>query len=238
MLPPEKDPLGQALLDYREGEPNNQLTEHCDTTEDDVIPVRHFFRTFRDMPYLEQLALEQCRGRVLDIGAGAGSHALELIDMGLNVTTLDVSPLACRVMKERGLRNVVHSGWDRFEGSGFDTLLMMMNGVGVTGSLDGLDRFLEKAKSMLNPTGQIILDSSDIQYLYREVSGALRIELNKAYYGEVTYQMEYQEIMGAPFGWLYADPAILEKHAKQQGYQCTFIDWGKHFEYLVRLELS
>ncbi len=205
-----------------------------DIAVDDEIPVRYLFRSRSFMPELEQMALDLCRGRVLDIGAGAGSHSLVLHHEGLEVTSLDISPGAVDIMRDRGLTRVEHSSlWDYTEG-GFDTLLLMMNGIGVVGDLKGLNRFLMSIDQWLAPGGQILLDSSDIRYLFDE--GLERSVLqHKSYHGIIQYQMSFGDVLGEPFDWLYLDFPRLEVHARVFGFHAEKLIEGPHYEYLARL---
>ncbi|WP_431212689.1 class I SAM-dependent methyltransferase [Puia sp. P3] len=130
------------------------------------MPVDVFFRDMEKMPELEWVALQQCRGRILDIGAGAGSHALALQKMGQDITALDISPQAVEIMKARGVKNVIEGDFFQLGGGKYDTLLMLMNGIGISGTTDGLRRFFASARGLLKPGGQLIFDSSDVAYLY------------------------------------------------------------------------
>ncbi|MEM6802987.1 MAG: class I SAM-dependent methyltransferase, partial [Bacteroidota bacterium] len=164
-----KDPFGLAMWSYMRGNLKAKVKVYSDIAVDDNIPVSYLFRTYSQMPKWEQKAIDHCYGYILDIGAGAGSHSLELQNRGEEVKAIDISYGAVEMMKERGLKQASHiSFWDLAEES-FDTLLLMMNGIGLVGNLKGLNAFLEKAKTHLNAGAQIILDSSDINYLYEEL---------------------------------------------------------------------
>jgi len=187
------------------------------------------------MPELEKKALHLCSGKILDIGAGSGSHSLYLQENGEDVTALDIKQGFVDVMKKRGVKNVICSDIFDYKGQGFDTLLMLMNGIGFTKNFEGLTVFLKSAKKLLNPGGQIILDSSDLMYLYEEEDGSYAINLNEEYYGEVMYQIEYNNIKGEPFQWLYIDFDNLSLYADQVGFSCEKIFENNHYNYLARL---
>ena len=160
------DILGQALLDYHHGAAKATLTVHCNAADDEPLLASYFFRTLLQMPELERLALDESRGRVLDLGAGAGCHSLELQSRGFEVKGVDVSAGAVQVMTERGVRTVARH--DLFAPLPptelpYDTILLLMNGLGLTGTLDGLDKFLAHARSLLAPGGQILATSSDVR---------------------------------------------------------------------------
>ena len=235
------DALGQALLAYQRGHLSATLAVHSSVADEEVLPAAYFFRSLWEMPEMERTALEECRGRVLDLGAGAGCHALELQQRGFTVKAVDISVGAVEVMQERGVREVAcHDIFDPALAAGekFDTILMLMNGVGLTGTLAGLERFLEHAKTLLAPGGQILATSSDISYLYEDEDGALVFDLNGPYYGEVEYTMHYAHQTGAAFHWIFTDPALLQDYAEAAGYAVEFLEEDDQQQYLVRLTLN
>ena len=232
------DMLGQALLAYHQGHSDAHLTVHCNVADDEPLPAAYFFRTLLQMPELERLALDESRGRVLDLGAGAGCHSLELQSRGFEVRAVDVSAGACRVMTERGVRTVARH--DLFaplpaQELPYDTILLLMNGLGLTGTLAGLDKFLQHARTLLAPGGQILATSSDVRYLYEDEDGALLINLNGPYYGEVEYSLGYNGQAGAAFPWLFVDAALLNDAAETAGYEADFLGEDDDEQYLVRL---
>ena len=233
------DILGHALLDYHHGKHKATVTVHCSAADDEPLLAAYFFRTLLQMPELERLALDESRGRVLDLGAGAGCHSLELQSRGFGfVKAVDVSAGAAQVMTERGVRVVARH--DLFAPLPttelpYDTILLLMNGLGLTGSLDGLDKFLAHARTLLAPGGQILATSSDVRYLYEDEDGALVINLNGPYYGEVEYTLSYQGKSGAPFPWLFVDAALLNDAAQTAGYTAEFLSEDDNDQYLVRL---
>ncbi|MBD2720824.1 class I SAM-dependent methyltransferase [Hymenobacter armeniacus] len=232
------DILGQALLDYHHGQAGATVTVHCNVADDEPLPAAYFFRTVLQMPELERQALDESRGRVLDLGAGAGCHSLELQNRGFEVKAVDVSAGAVQVMAERGVLSVARH--DLFAPlppteRPYDTILLLMNGLGLTGTLDGLDRFLAHARTLLAPGGQILATSSDVRYLYEDEDGALLINLNGPYYGEVQYTLSYQDQTGEPFPWLFIDAALLNDAAEAAGYTADFIGEDDNDQYLVRL---
>ena len=236
---PHPDPLGQALLAYQQGQPDATLRVLSSVADEEPLPARYFFRSLWEMPELERLALEECRGRVLDLGGGAGCHALELQSRGFEVKAIDVSAGAVRVMQARGVREVAcHDLFDLVpETPRFDTLLMLMNGLGLVGTLAGLERFLHQAKTLLTPGGQILATSSDISYLYQDEEGAFVFDLNGPYYGEVAYTMHYGELASHSFPWLFADASLAQDYAEEAGYEVEFLGHDEQQQYLVRLTL-
>lgn len=188
------------------------------------------------MPALEQKALGLCRGKVLDVGCGAGSHSLYLQERGLSVTGLDRSEGAIRLAELRGLKQTVCRGIYDLEVGDFDTLLLMMNGAGIAGSLEGLQRLLKHFLRLLQPGGQVLMDSSDLIYMFEaDTDGGVWVPGEVSYYGEVTYQWDYGGELGEPFPWLFVDFRTLDKVAGPLGYQVDLVAEGPHYNYLARL---
>ncbi|MCK0134485.1 class I SAM-dependent methyltransferase [Arenibacter sp. S6351L] len=231
-----KDILGKALLDYQSGNYSEDIKTYSSLDEEDIIPIPYLFRDFKKMPYLEQKALKLCKGNILDIGCGAGSHSLYLQKKGLTVTALDQSPGAIETCKLRGIEHTVLQGIQDFELQKYDTLLMLMNGIGIVGKLKNIDLFFTHLKSLLKPKGQILLDSSDIIYMYDEdEDGGYWIPDDQNYYGEVTFEMEYQGEKSEPLDWLYLDYNTLQRAANANNLACELVSKGKHYDYLAKL---
>lgn len=235
-LTEREDPMGAAIRDYFRQGKSAQLKVLSSLFDDDEMPVAHLFRSYHEMPPLEQRALNEARGKVLDVGAGAGCHALALQERGLDVTAVDISPLSCETMKERGVANVecVNIFNRRFQ-ERFDTLLLLMNGTGIAGKLSRLPQLLSRLKQLMNPGAQILIDSSDLRYVYEDENGVLDVDLDGAYYGEVDYQMTYRNIIGKSFDWLYADSVVLAECCRQCGLKCEILAQGNHYDYLARI---
>lgn len=191
--------------------------------------MEDFFRYQLFFPDLENLALWHCGATVLDIGAGCGAHALALQDDGTSVTALEISPGACRVMRDRGVTRVVQGDIYQFAGEEYDTLLLLMNGVGLAGTLVNLPAFLTRLKSLLKPGGQILMDSCDVSYLYKQQE----LPQNR-YYGELSYCYHYQGEISAPFHWLFVDQHTLGQKAVQVGLKFQVI-FQEDNQFLARL---
>ena len=196
------------------------------------MPVDIFYRNKFEISELESIAIELCKGKTLDIGAGVGSHALILQNKGIDVTAIEISEVACDIMQKRGVKKVVNKDIFQFDGEQFDTILMMMNGIGLCGDMEGLERFLEYLKKLIVPGGQIIFDSSDIAYLYKSDDF-----ISSNYYGEISYQYEYQSVKGNWFKWLYVDFNSLEQMANKLGWACELIFEDDMDQFLVRMVL-
>ncbi|MBC5774912.1 class I SAM-dependent methyltransferase [Pontibacter sp. KCTC 32443] len=234
----KNDPIGAAIKDYLHGKRKGSITVSCNLTEDDIIPVDYLFRQQEEMPELETIALQECRGHVLDIGAGAGCHSLLLQERGLQVTALDISEGAVEAMRERGIEQVLLGDVNELKDQKYDTLLMLMNGIGIVGDLFGLYKFLVHAKTILNPGGQILLESSDILYMYEEEDGSVLLDLNAGYYGEVEYNMKYKTHESGNFKWLFIDAGLLEQYAEEHGFSFEVLYEGENGNYLAKLVLQ
>lgn len=231
------DPIGAAIQDYLKGKKNGSITVACNIADDDIIPADYLFRQEEEMPELETIALEVCRGHVLDVGAGAGCHSLLLQERGFQVTAIDISEGAVDAMRKRGVTNVLLSDVMELKSQQYDTLLMLMNGIGIVGDLFGLYKFLVHAKTILNPGGQILLESSDILYMYEQEDGSVLLDLNAGYYGEVEYNMKYKTHESGNFKWLFIDAGLLEQYAEEHGYSFEVLYEGENGNYLAKLVL-
>ncbi len=232
------DPLGAALLDYMAGAINETITVQSDAFEDDEVDVSYFFRSFDQMPLPEQKAMELASGHMLDIGAGAGSHALYLQSKGHNITAHEWSPGACRVMRERGIKQIIEG--DFFEIPAFDTydtILLMMNGFGLAGTVEQLPALLDKLRTMLNPGGMILADGSDVKYLYEE-DGNVDIDLANDYYGQFRFSFKYKNIVGESFNWFYIDDDTLAYYAEQAGFDIEVVCRDDNHAYLAKLTVK
>lgn len=234
-----KDLFGKAILDYQTNNSPEDLITETSISEADEMSVAYLFRIYNDMPKLEQKALQLAKGKVLDVGCGAGSHALELQnERNLKVTAIDISENAVKACELRGLKNVfVQNVIDLDTENKFDTILVLMNGTGIFGTLNETGKYLRKLKSLLNKGGQILLDSSDLIYMFdQDDDGAYSIPAD-GYYGELTFTVQYKGETEETFPWLYLDYNTLQNAAIANGLQCELIAEGEHFDYLARLSL-
>ena len=232
------DPMGQAIYDYYHTGKAGKLRVMSSMFYEDEIPVPTLFRSFNDMPMQEQKAIELCRGRVLDVGAGSGCHSVVLKERGFDVVAIDISQLSVDVMMERGLNAMNVNYFDETFVEKFDTLLFAMNGIGIVGKVERLDLFFRAARRLLAPGGQLLLDSSDISYVFTDDDGSMDIDLAAGYYGEVDFNMRYKNIKGESFDWLYIDFDTLSMYAEEHGLICEKCIDGEHYDYLARITLK
>lgn len=230
------DPIGAAILEFAKTKKPDDIIVMSDICEDDIIPIEVLFRKFDEMPELEQIAIDSAKGRVLDVGAGTGVHALELQDRGHDVLAIEISAGAVSYMNQIGLK-AKKIDFFELKNEKFDTILMLMNGIGIAGTLSNLPKTLEHAKSLLNPGGKILCDSSDIKYLYEDEEGALWVDLNSEYYGNFRFQMKYKKEIGPWFDWLYVDFDNLFNAAKKVGLKAKRI-YSNEDHFLAELTLD
>lgn len=232
------DPMGAAIYDFHRNGSADVLKVYSSDFDDDEIPVSDLFREYEDMPYIERVALDQAAGRVLDVGAGSGCHSLALAKAGKESVAIDISPLSVEVMRERGVDARLVNLYDESFAEKFDTVLMLMNGTGIIGTLENMETFFTRIRQLLNPGGSVLIDSSDLRYLFEEEDGSLMIDLADDYYGLVDYQMQYKDVIGEPFDWLYVDFDTLAYYAEENGFMAEMVANGEHYDYLARLTLD
>ncbi len=234
-----KDLFGKAILDYQTNNSPEDLITETTISDEDEMSVAYLFRSYDEMPKMEQKALQLSKGRILDVGCGAGSHSLALQnDRNLEVTSIDISTNAIEACTLRGLNNAKVQDVMTLENEKFDTILLLMNGAGMCGKLKNIPKFLLKLKSLLNPGGQILLDSSDIIYMFDDdEDGGKWIPSQKEYYGEIVFNISYKGEKEKPFDWMFIDYNTLQNAAFDNGLQCEMILEGEHYDYLAKLSI-
>lgn len=231
------DVFGAAIEDYYKGDKSATIIVHSEGFDQQVIKCKQLFRTERQLPNLEKEALKHAKGKILDIGAGAGCHALILKKKGADVTALEISPKAVEIMEQRGLDQLKNLDIYNLKDGKYDTLLLLMNGLGLAETIKGLSKFLQHLKTLLNPSGIIIAESSDLLFFAEdeEIDEALNAD---EYYGEVKYQLEYKGQTGKPFNWLFVDIDTLRSVALKNGFEVELLFQDFEGGYLVKLYLK
>ena len=227
------DPMGQAILDFAKTHKNKDITVVSEICDDDIIPSAYLFRSYDEMPEIEKTALSLCSGKILEVGAGSGMHANYLMDKGLDVKCIDISPGAIEHLQSTGINAELKNFFDP-EDEKYDTILMLMNGIGIAGNLSNLERTLQKGKSLLTKKGKIICDSADIKYLYEDDEGGMWIDLTTEYYGNFKFQMKYDKHVSEWFEWLYVDFENLKSVAEKLGFEVEKV-YDDNDQYLVQL---
>ena len=233
-----KDLMGRAIWDYYYQENSEDLQTETSISELDDLPVSYLFRDYQEMNALEKKALDLSFGKVLDVGSGAGSHSLYLQnERKLEVTALDISPKSIEVCKARGVKNAICEDLLQFSEKDFDTILLLMNGTGIFQSLEDIDQYLQKLKSLVAENGQILLDSTDILYMYdQDEDGGVLVPAT-GYYGELDYYLHYKGESELPMKWLYLDFDTLENAAIANGFKIQKIEQLED-SYLAQLTLK
>lgn len=230
------DLFGKAILDFQTNNSPEDIITETNISESDEMDVAYLFRSYKEMPKLEKKALQLSKGKVLDVGCGAGSHSLYLQnEKNLVVTSIDISKNAIQACQLRGLKNVKVQNILDLENETFDTVLLLMNGTGIFQTISQTSKYLQKLKTLLAPNGQILIDSSDIIYMYDENEDGSFLVPADSYYGELTFTISYKNQTEEAFPWLYLDYNTLQNAAFANGLQCELIEEGKHFDYLARL---
>ena len=236
-----KDLFGKAILDFQTNNSPGVLITETTISEEDEMSVAYLFRSYDEMPKMEQRALQLAKGKILDVGCGAGSHSLTLQnDRNLDVTSIDISPNAIQACTLRGLKKATVQDVMTLENEKFDTILLLMNGAGICGKLKNIPNFLLKLKSLLNLGGQILLDSSDIIYMFdddSEDSDVGKWVPGEGYYGEIVFTISYKGEKEKPFDWMFIDYNTLQNAAFANGLQCELIMEGEHYDYLAKLSI-
>lgn len=223
------DPMGRAIADYWKTKKADKLRVYSPMFEEDEMPLSTLFRTYESMPEIEKKALDMAKGRTLDAGAAAGCHSLVLQERGIDVTAIDISPLSVETMILRGVKNVREQDFFTLDKEQYETILMLMNGIGIVGSLERMSEFFSQLDKILAPEGQVLCDSSDISYVFE---GDMP---DMDYYGEQSFRMQYKNIIGEPFPWLYIDADMLKDMALKNGYEVEVVGKGEHYDYLARI---
>lgn len=231
-----KDIFGEAIKAYYQTGKEQLIKVHSDNFEDDEILVSYLFRSFEEMPEIEQKALQLCRGDILDVGCGAGSHSLYLQNKGCKVKAIDTAVGAIEICGKRGVLNAQLEDFYRHKES-YDTILLLMNGSGIIGELKNFSAFFSHLKTILNPNGQVFIDSSDLIYLFENENGEFWVDASKGYYGEMKYQVSFNRDTSEVFNWLYVDYNTLQRAAHFSGFNCELIIEGEHYDYLARLSI-
>lgn len=232
-----KDLFGKAILDFQTNNAPEDLITETSISEADEMSVAYLFRSYAEMPAIEQRALQLAKGKVLDVGCGAGSHTLYLQnEKRLEVTAIDISKNAIAACHLRGVQKAMVQDVMTIDNEKFDTILLLMNGAGMCGRLKKLGTFLSKLRSLLTEDGQILVDSSDIIYMFDEdEDGGRWITSDNDYYGELVFHIEYKGEKERPFDWMYVDYHTLQNAAEANGLRCELVLEGTHYDYLARI---
>ena len=230
-----KDLFGRAILDFQTNNNPQDIITETSISDADEMPIQYLFRNYNEMPLIEQKALQLCKGKILDVGCGAGSHSLYLQQKGYNVTSIDISINAIKACQLRGLNNAKVQNVLDLHSQKFDTILILMNGTGIFETLYQTDKYLTKLKSLLSPNGQILIDSSDIIYMFDDNKDGSKLIPATGYYGELTFTIQYKGETENQFPWLYLDYNTLYNACFANNLQCSLILNGINYDYLAKI---
>jgi len=228
----KKDLFGKALYDYWFDHSPEDIITWTNLTPQEILPVSYLFRDFDEMPVTEQKALKMCRGKILDVGAGSGSHSIWLQEQGQNITAIDFSAFGHKVMKDRGLKDVVLQNFFSYEKKKFDTILLLMNGVGIVGKAKYAHRLFQQLDKLLLPEGQALIHSSDLKYLY-ELEQGYRLPKG-SYYGDLKFHISYKNETEY-FDWTYLDEETLTAVGEQNGFFAEKIVTSEYGDFLMKM---
>jgi 2-polyprenyl-3-methyl-5-hydroxy-6-metoxy-1,4-benzoquinol methylase len=230
-------PFGLALLDYVNGDTSQQIVLERDDGVSEGLPVSVFFRKASEFFPLEKTALGLCRGRVLDIGAGAGIHSLAIQELGLAVTAVDISPHAVDVMSKMGVRDARCIDIFDFTSETFDTLLLLGHGIGLVENLEGLGRFFITLENLIKPGGQLLLNSLDVSCTDDPKHLAYHESNIKSgrYIGEIRLRIHYKHIIGSYYTWLHIDSDTLSNVALEADWNAEVITRENDGNYLAKM---
>ena len=231
------DPYTDALADYLNGKHDATILVLRDDGYTQEMHIEEFFTRQTEFSDLECVALEHCNGRVLDVGAGAGRHSLELQRRGLEVCAIDVSPAAVDIMKKRGVMDARCGELYDFEYLQFDTLLFMMNGIGIVGSLEGLERLLACFDHFIAAGGHMIFDSWDFRNTGKEIHQIYygKSAIGLPYPGETRYRLQYNDVIGLPINWLFIDSDTLSMIVSKNDLKCRILGRNDKGQFLAEL---
>ncbi|MGA1984313.1 MAG: class I SAM-dependent methyltransferase [Acidobacteriaceae bacterium] len=238
-MPQALNPYSQAMLDYWHGDSEATYSIRRDDGFSQEIRVAPSFDTSHFNP-LEQLAMSCSTGRILDTGAGVGRHTLFLQQSGRNVTALELEPELAAIMLERGVEKSFANNIFTLEGVQFDTILMLMNGFGLVGTLAGADAFFEHARHLVSPEGQILCDSLDVRRTTNPTHLALQqsnLRMGKPI-GQMNFCIKYQGKCGEPFDWLHLDFGGLSDLARNHGWTAELLAQEENGHYLAKLVMG
>jgi len=239
MNPAAMVPFGHALRAYFSGQSDASLLIRREDGHEDRLPMCHFFRPPAEFSPIEAIALERCRGHILDIGAGSGQHSLVLQAQGKVVSAMDINRDAVDVMLQRGVRDVRCADVCRARGGPFDTMLMLGHGIGMVEDLSGLDRFLAHAHRLAGSNAQLFAHSRDVRQTDDPAHLAYHDANRRAgrYVGEIRIQFEFEGQSGPSCGWLHVDANTLCERAERAGWGCEIVSEDAGGEYLAQLSV-
>lgn len=242
----DQDAFGHLIFDFfKKGGAEYRLPgvlERYDGYISDAGSTAVYFSRYKDWPIIERKALRMARGRVLDIGCGAGRHCLYLQEKGLEVTGIDNSPLSIEVCKQRGIKNaVVLACGDISPTLGtFDTVLMLGHNFGLFGGFYKARRILKKLDGITSRKARIIATTNDI-YQTDDPDNLRYHEYNRNHgrmSGQIRMKVRYKNYATPWFDYLLVSRNEMENILEGTGWIVTrYIDAGdSHYAAIIEKE--
>jgi SAM-dependent methyltransferase len=223
------DILGSAIESYFLRTDDTPVRVFINKNEEPEMVPSIFFRPYKNMLKYEKIALKESQGKVLDLGCGAGCHALYLQGKGIDVTAVEISKKSVKVAQKRGVVKVINEDWRNLSLKNFDTILVLMNGMGLAESPTELKIMFRKLKSFLSKSGSILIDSTDVTYAKADWP-----MLDSEYFGKVQFELKYKGKTQC-FPWLFVDFETAVQTAKSVRLNVEVLERARNGHFLLRL---
>ena len=233
------EPLGAALLAYHNGRHDAFLRIDSDVFDSEDVAVRHYYRPDKDrLEDLDRRALERCKGAVLDAGAGAGRHTLDLQCRGLEVTAIDVAKDAVQVMLDRGISDVRQGDIFTSDLGSYDTILILMNGIGMAGRHEGLEKLFNRLRQLLKPGGRVVFDAAglDAEISRLDAENLSDMAIGRPHLGEVYFRLTFDDLEGSWYPWLFPTSTQVADAAHDAGFDFTVMGRGARGAFLAEVK--
>lgn len=237
----EKDAYGQEIWAYFKGKKSFEIVERDDGYFDISSGAKSYFSEYKDWSAHEKKAMKFVKGRVLDVGCGAGRHAIYLQKKGFDVVGIDNSPLAIKICRLRGLRKariMSIAEVDKFKPNSFDTVIMMGNNFGLFGSFKRAKMLLKKFYRITSPNALIIAESLDPYKTDKPV----HLEYHKfnrkrgRMPGQLRIRIRFEKYVGDWFDYLIVSKKEMKQILKGSGWRIKkFINY-KEPRYIAIIE--
>jgi SAM-dependent methyltransferase len=225
---PSQDAFGQMLFALYGGSEVFEIVERDDGYIE-AMPAKGYLSEYKDWNQIEQRAMEFAKGRILDVGCGAGRHSLYLQKKGFNVTGIDVSPLTVKICKLRGLKKVKHTSVEKadFKPDTFDRIFMMGNNFGLLANFKKARWLLRKFHRITSKDAFIVAVTNDPYKTDNRAHLAYhrRNRQNGRMSGQLKIRIRYKQYKGKWFEYLLASKQEVEEILKGTGWKIKeFID--------------
>ena len=236
-----KDAFGYALFNYWKGNHKTPHTLKRDDGRADKESLKHYFEKYPQFSSIEKRALKYARGKILDVGCGAGRHVLYFQNKGFNVLGIDESPLAVKVCKERGCRQVkiMDILKPKLKAKTFNTIILFGNNLGIGGDLKGTKKLLKILRRLAKKDGILLLSSIDVKATKDKghINYQKRNLKQGKYIGLLKIRIEYKNLIGDWFDWVMVEPKVLKQLASETGWETKKVfrgNWG-HYTAVLRV---